>query len=99
MSILDFGIFFVTLLVIGYFVHKKQWKLRYLAPFCFSFSFFLSLLVFSLLFPDDWVNMKFFTINGPNQLAIYALFMSLIFSLLTTFSLIVAVWAARNNVF
>ncbi len=43
--------------------------------------------------------MSFFTINGPNQLAIYALFMSLIFSLLTTFSLIVAVWAIRNDVF
>ncbi|ENW19442.1 Uncharacterised protein [Acinetobacter haemolyticus] len=99
MSILNFGIFFVVLLIVGYFVHKTKWKLRYLTPLCFSFSFLLSLFVFSILFPDDWVHMSFFSINGPNQLAMYALFMSFIFSLLTTLSLIMAVWAARNNVF
>lgn len=99
MSILNFGLFFIISFIGGYFVHKTNWKLRYLTPLCFFVIFFLSLFILSILFPEDWMNSNFFSIGGPNQLAKYALIMSFVFSSSTTMIIIVIVWAIRNKVF
>ncbi len=99
MSILNFGIFFIFSFIVGYFVHKTNWKIRYLTPLCFFVIFFLSLFILSILFPKDWMNSIFFSVEGPNQLARYALIMSCIFSSSTTLVIIVIIWAIRNKIF
>ncbi|EIB6895151.1 hypothetical protein P1D17_006840 [Acinetobacter baumannii] len=100
MSILGFAIFFILLLYgIGYFVVKAGWKLRYLAPIWFLSFFIITLFVLAILFPKDWTNAHFFTIDGPNHLALLSLLISSFLSSLITFILVLVVWAISHDVF
>ncbi|HAV5546421.1 TPA: hypothetical protein JI101_06125 [Acinetobacter baumannii] len=99
MSILGFAIFFIFLYGIGYFVVKAGWKLRYLAPLWFLSFFIITLFVLAILFPKDWTNAHFFTIDGPNHLALLSLLISSFLSSLITFILALVVWAIRHDVF
>lgn len=99
MSIFYLIIFFIVYFAIGYLIVKSGFKLRYLAPLSFLIVFSLVLFVLSILFPNDWYNVKFFSINGPNQLAIDTLLISFFLSLLVTSILILVVWAIRKNIF
>ena len=98
MSILGFAIFFIFLYGIGYFVVKAGWKLRYLAPIWFLSFFIITLFVLAILFPKDWTNAQFFTIGGPNHLALLYLLISSSLSLLITFILVLVAWAIRHDV-
>ncbi|AQZ81287.1 hypothetical protein BUM88_06545 [Acinetobacter calcoaceticus] len=98
MSILGFAIFFIFLYGIGYFVVKAGWKLRYLAPICFLSFFIITLFVLAILFPKDWINAQFFTIDGPNHLALLSLLISSSLSSLITFILVLIAWAIRYDV-
>lgn len=99
MSLLGFAIFFICLYGIGYFVVKAEWKLRYLAPIWFLSFFIITLFVLAILFPKDWTNAHFFTIDGPNHLALLSLLISSFLSSLITFILVLVVWAIRHDVF
>ncbi|WP_151799694.1 hypothetical protein [Acinetobacter nosocomialis] len=99
MSILGFAIFFICLYGVGYFVVKARWKLRYLAPIWFLSLFIIILFVLAVLFPKDWTNAHFFTIDGPNHLALLSLLVSSFLSSLITFILVLVVWAIRHDVF
>ena len=98
MSILGFAIFFIFLYSIGCFVVKAGWKLRYLAPIWFLSFFIIILFVLATLFPKDWTNAHFFTIDGPNQLVLLYLLISSSLSLLITFILVLVAWAIRHDV-
>ena len=98
MSILGFAIFFIFLYGIGYFIFKIGWKLRYLAPIWFLSFFIITLFVLAILFPKDWTNAQFFTIDGPNHLALLSLLISSSLSSLITFILVLVVWAIRHDV-
>jgi len=98
MSILGFAIFFIFLYGIGYFIFKIGWKLRYLAPIWFLSFFIITLFVLAILFPKDWINAQFFTIDGPNHLALLSLLISSSLSSLITFILVLVVWAIRHDV-
>ncbi|MDX7879753.1 hypothetical protein SJZ97_05355 [Acinetobacter nosocomialis] len=99
MSILGFAIFFICLYGVGYFVVKARWKLRYLAPIWFLSFFIIILFVLAVLFRKDWTNAHFFTIDGPNHLALLSLLISSFLSSLITFILVLVVWAIRHDVF
>ncbi|MEI1690644.1 hypothetical protein [Acinetobacter nosocomialis] len=99
MSILGFAIFFIFLYGISYFVVKAGWKLRYLVPIWFLSFFIVTLFVLAILFPKDWTNAQFFTIEGPNHLALLTLLISLSLSSLITFILVLVVWAIRHDAF
>ncbi|MNS53942.1 hypothetical protein D3C72_867160 [compost metagenome] len=98
MSILSFAIFFIFLYGMGYFVVKAGWKLRYLAPIWFLSFFIITLFVLAILFPKDWINAQFFTIHGPNHLALLSLLISSSLSSLITFILVLVAWATRHDV-
>ncbi|NUF13977.1 hypothetical protein [Acinetobacter oleivorans] len=98
MSILGFAIFFIFLYSIGCFVVKAGWKLRYLVPIWFLSFFIITLFVLAILFPKDWTDTHFFTIDGPNHLALlFLLISSSLSSLITSISVLVA-WAIRHDV-
>ncbi|MFL4377180.1 hypothetical protein RJ731_06155 [Acinetobacter baumannii] len=95
---MEFRYFFIFLYSIGYFVVKARWKLRYLAPIWFLSFFIITLFVLAVLFPKDWTNAQFFTIGGPNHLALLYLLISSSLSSLITFILVLVVWAIRHDV-
>ena len=99
MSILGCAIFFIFLYGIGCFVVKAQWKLRYLVPIWFLSFFIITLFVLAILFPKDWTDAHFFTVDGPNHLALLSLLISSSLSSLITFILVLVVWAIRHDVF
>lgn len=99
MSLLGFAIFFIFVYGIGYFVVKAGWKLSYLAPIWYLSFFIITLFVLVILFPKDWTNAHFFTIDGPNHLALLYLLISSSLSSLITFILVLVVWAIRHDVF
>lgn len=98
MSILGFAIFFIFLYGIGYFVVKVGWKLRYLAPIWFLSFFIITLFVLAILFPKDWTNAQFFTIDSPNHLALLFLLISSSLSSLISFILVLVAWAIRHDI-
>ncbi|ENX36002.1 hypothetical protein F889_00701 [Acinetobacter colistiniresistens] len=101
MSILSFGVFFIVSLMLGYFLYKKNWKLRYLAPICFAFVFLSAWILLSLLFYLDGRDVQF-VLDGRlslNSRAIDLIFAASTLSLLSTLLLITIVWAIRNDVF
>ncbi|PJG67224.1 hypothetical protein CVD09_07070 [Acinetobacter seifertii] len=94
-----FRYFFLISYIVGSFVAKTEWKIRYLAPIWFLSFFIITLFVLAILFPKDWTNAQFFTKDGPNHLALLSLLISSSLSSLITFILALVVWAIRHDVF
>lgn len=70
----------------------------YWASLCFLSFFIITLFVLAILFPKDWINAQFFTIDGPNHLALLSLLISSSLSSLITFILVLVAWAIRYDV-
>ena len=100
MSILESMFYFISVLFVGYLVVRVGWKLRYLAPLCFTGIF---LLVFSILvfFSKGNQRVQLF-LNGqfsPNPSAVDALIAASSLGGIATFLLVVSVLAIRHDVF
>ncbi|KKC44120.1 hypothetical protein UC75_00435 [Acinetobacter sp. V2] len=101
MSILGFAIFFIISHVIGYFIAKTEWKIRYLASFSFISTFIIVWLGFLLLFYCKGRYIQFF-MDGRislNWRAVDLFFVAGMSSTLLTLLLVIVVWSIRNKVF
>ncbi|MRT38997.1 hypothetical protein GJV03_17710 [Acinetobacter sp. RIT698] len=101
MSILENLLSIIFALFIGYLVSKTGWKLRYLAPFCFVVVFIVTWSVVSNFFSPRKDVIQFF-MNGkffPNSYTFDLLFASTGLACVSTFLLVLSVWAIRKNVF
>ena len=101
MSILEQLFYFITVLLIGYFVVKAGWKLRYLAPLCFVGVFLIVFLYGYTTYSSDVRDILFFTDGkfSPNLAAMNILILASGLSGIATFLLVVIVWAIRNDVY
>ncbi|MRT39000.1 hypothetical protein GJV03_17725 [Acinetobacter sp. RIT698] len=101
MSILENLLSIIFVLFIGYWVSKTGWKLRYLAPWCFLVVFILVSLFVSRDYSNRGKVINFFVDGNfsPNPHAMDLLFVSTGLACVSTFLLVLSVWAIRKNVF
>lgn len=101
MSILGFAIFFIILYIVGSFVAKTEWKIRYLAFISFISTFIIVWLSFLLLLYCKGRYIQFF-MDGRislNWRAVDLFFVAGMSSILLTLLLVIVVWSIRNKVF
>jgi|GEM_PF-293505 len=101
MTVLENLLSIIVVLFIGYWVSKTGWKLRYLAPWSFL-TVFVSVSLFVLRDYSNRGTVIIFFVDGdfsPNLHAVDLLFVSIALACVSTFLLVLSVWAIRKNVF